>query len=207
MCWSAPVSFSSWLLVLFAAALGYVNGAVTGFFALFLATYGCIQLVEGLAWSYLGDPRRNSLISALGLAVILLEPVASSLTLLDSPSARGYLPLFLTIYALVALAMLAAAAVRPQWRLAMSVAPNGHLRWHWLDLPPALLAAWSVCLIAPLFAGGMYITGAFAVATLAASIVGYARDGTWSSMWCWFGAVASLAVIAKVLWSMGSCGR
>jgi hypothetical protein len=79
-----------------------------------------------------------------------------------------------------------------------TVAPNGHLRWNWSNgFPTAAIVVYVFFLVAPLMANGSSWSGWVVLAILAISLYCYKKDGTWASMWCWIGALASVYYIVR----------
>lgn len=89
-----------------------------------------------------------------------------------------------------------------------TVAQNGHLMWHWLPLQWWLYLPWIVFLILPMHFYEPFGYGVFFVTTiLIASMITYAKDRTWGSMWCWFAAVASFYYVFVAFYKSGFCIR
>lgn len=202
MCWSAEASLNTFLFALFGAAIALFNRVADPRLVLFLMTFSAVQLVEFFAWRRIRDrtglPIRT--VAVLLALVIVIEPVAS-IALLDGARTRA---LWWAAYgAFVALAALLAFSGSlgrvPEWTL--RVAPNGHLRWDWLldrSLAVNVLGlAWAAFLIAPLWFSGYRWAFAYALASLALSVVCYWREGTLASMWCWIAALAWVLLVAK----------
>lgn len=192
---------NTWLLVVFAAVIGWYNGYMSIMNTLFFLSFGIMQLVEYFLWSY---PALNSTFSAVGLGIIVAQPLFSILQL---PSLQQMAP-FLGGYAAF-LATTAYALMNPtKYDLKMEsfVARNGHLRWKWLpDNSPLFFGLYMILLLAPLWYIRWYIPLAGAIATLAFSMYSYWRDDTWGSMWCWFAALFSFWVIGCSIARTGSC--
>lgn len=195
------MSMNSWLLVVFAAVIGWYNGYMSITNTLFFLSFGVMQLVEYFLWSY---PTLNAQFSALGLGVVLTQPLFSILQLPTlqqmAPYLGGYAAfLATTVYTLM----------NPtQYNLKMEsvVARNGHLRWKWLPTnSPTFFILYMLLLLVPLAVIRWYIPLVGAIATLLFSLYTYWHDDTWGSMWCWFASLFSLWIIGCSVLRTGTC--
>lgn len=189
MCWSARVSLNTYIVALFGAAFALANGASLKFIA-WMLLFSHMQLVEFFIWKNINSKHWNRIFSWLGLIVLVLEPIASMM--LMNP---GYQRNFL----LVAYAVFCAAIVFLYWPWTprTTVAPNGHLRWHWQHpkMPMASNLVWLAFFIVPLFLAEYYLAGALAVLTVALTMYTYLKHETWGSMWCWIANASWLLII------------
>jgi hypothetical protein len=80
MCWSAEVSFQSFLIGIGALGIAYQKGLSIPI-TLFSLTIVFMQLLEGIVWTYLDNKRVNYLASLTASWLLWLQPIASILTL------------------------------------------------------------------------------------------------------------------------------
>lgn len=196
MCWNANVSMNTWLLTLFAAAVGYFNGFMGLAQTAFFLSYTSMQFIEYLLWSF---PKLNSTISAAGYGLILSQPLFSIFQV-TNPVQRNTL---LAGYAVFLLHSIYLGLQSLTFK--STVAPNGHLKWLWLPDDILFRVLYSILLFTPLYLAGFSNSFIAGLLTLAVSIWFYYKDGTWGSMWCWFAALFSFWIIGSSLWSAGSC--
>ena len=136
---------------------------------------------------------------------MLLQPIALGALLIGSSKKR-----YLALYALFLCAFAAAwwgylpnAKEDSRVALSTSVAPNGHLLWHWLAWPAYLVAAWLAFFVIGAFSafdwdGRIFVLAAIGDrrSAIGVSLFAYYRSGTAGSMWCWVAKAASIYIIA-----------
>jgi hypothetical protein len=219
MCWSASVSLGTFLFSLVATILGVVAGVVSPALAVLFASFFTIQLIEAVAWTAIG---RTCLVDSIGatgpaalaaLVLLHLQPFAAIAFGLGSARVASWpwgRPLMWTLAAVYGVVLvLAIATYLPQLqkmqthtgaRLGMEPAPNGHLRWSFLDRPePLNLAAYMVAFLVPVTLAAPPWISAIVWITLAASVVSYRTQGTWGTMWCWSANAISLVFLGLVV--------
>jgi hypothetical protein len=191
---------NTWLLTLFAAAIGYYNGYNNAAHTAFFLSFASMQFIEYLLWSF---PKWNAAISAAGLGVIGLQPLFSILQVTNPAHLMALLAGYV-VYATHGAYMLFNAK---EYDITMKsvVAPNGHLKWLWLPENTFSTVMYMVLLFTPLMLQGYWIALAGGLAALAVSLWAYHKDGTWGSMWCWFAALFSFWIIGAGFWKSGSC--
>jgi drug/metabolite transporter superfamily protein YnfA len=182
MCWNAEVSLQSFGI----GALGIFFAALTGRslpFLLFYATIVGMQFVEFVVWQYGESPTVNYRASLVAVTLLMLQPVASLLTLPSSAPLIALYALFGGIYLLIR------ATVDPSTeRYRMTKGPDGHLQWHWLQTDPVTrfgLAIYFIFLLFPLVATRQMDYLLIVLVTLGVSLAGFGANRTWGSMWCW----------------------
>lgn len=203
MCWNAQVSFNTWLIVVFGVIIGYVNKLLTVWGALFILSFGSIQLIEMFLWKNLDNKEMNNMWSKIGLGILFLQPLSSTLMLLDEKDKTWFPWLFVGCILLVI--YMAYYAWSRKFNFETSIAPNGHLKWNWIAYPWWIIALWTMFLILPLYITGYKFSFFYTIFILVVSLALYVKDGTWGSMWCWFAAVSAFSLIIKAFWKSGFC--
>ena len=188
---------NTWLFTLFAAAVGYYNGYMGLAQTMFFLTYTSMQFIEYLLWSF---PKLNNIFSIAGYGLVGLQPLSSILQV-TNPAQRNTL---LAGYALFAIQGIYMALNSIQFKT--TVAPNGHLKWHWIPDNLFVIAQYLILMFVPLYLTGFSAAFIGGLATLVVSLWSYYKDGTWGSMWCWFAALFSFWIIGGSLWGAGTCG-
>ncbi len=199
MCWSATVSMNTWLLVLFAAAVGYYNKYMNLAQTAFFLSFGVMQLVEYFLWSF---PSLNKEFSVAGFLVVILQPLFSILQLSDPAQLK---PL-LAGYGLFA-ALSVYIANTPSVKFSSEVAKNGHLLWNWLPSNPVFIGLYMILLFTPIWLAGYKIGFVATITTLLISLYTFGTEKTWGSMWCWLSALFSFGVIGLSLAKAGTCSK
>jgi hypothetical protein len=204
MCWNPAVSLSTFILACAGTAIGQINGLHDWRWSVFYLTVASMQLLEYYIWQTLLRPGQaggaslslNLKLSAIGLALIFLQPVAAGWLIPDARRRAAFFAaysLFVLVYALVA------------WPIEFrtSVAANGHLRWHWLTPPLALVVAWTLFVLAALYLSGMPRRAFAAIALFVLALTGTsyyyyrAHAGTWGSVYCSFVNVMFAVILVK----------
>jgi hypothetical protein len=191
---------NTFLLAAFAASISLTNSTMLPLDVLFLMTYSSIQLCEYFLWKNIDNASANHFYSVVTFIVLLVQPLVSILRMHDH---WNTMILMLCMYAVLLFLVL----LRVQnMKFQATVAKNGHLIWHWLDRQWWLVVPWIVLLILPIYyTYGISITLVFVLVALAVSLISYGRDNTWGSMWCWFGAIASVYYIGIAFYKAGWC--
>lgn len=184
MCWSAEVSFQSFLIGITAIGIAYQKG-LSFPTTLFSLTIVLMQLIEGIVWTYYNNPTVNYLASLSATWLLWLQPIASILTI-QSKLAIPALQLYIGLTLIGGLLFLNMASLREIY--SMRRAANGHLAWNWLkkDWKTAIsLLVYFVFLFGPLAVSKEWAVLALALPTLAFSLYSFYEENTWGSMWCW----------------------
>lgn len=207
MCWNKDVSLNTFLFVCLGVLfIGYTNTFTkykTPFFDdiygyLIVLGFSSIQLFEYFVWSNLKNPTKNAFLSKIGLSIIFAQPVTTLIAINDM-SVRNAMLMY---YGLLVALFIAYKNVFNPFVFTTTVAKNGHLAWNWLKLTgfEQLFAfAWVFFYLFRSYFNKQYIwAGMIAISFLVMYYL-YLRDGTWGSMWCWFGNFLILYYLINVL--------
>jgi hypothetical protein len=190
MCWNQSVSLNTFLVGLFAVSLALYNKIITPLSGLGAMALISMQLIEYFAWGNLENKEAISLISKLGLGLILVQPMISYLVCIENFTTH-VIPLlylcFLVLYFSV-----------QTIDYSMHKAKNGHLSWNWLTASPLLIFIWLAFLLTPLVYAKHYMIAGGLLATVLISLYTYYTANTWGSMWCWIANVYSLYLLGSV---------
>ena len=186
MCWNQSVSLNTFLFGLFAVSLALYNKVITPFGSLGAMSFISMQLVEYFAWRNLGNKAVISLLSKIGLGLILVQPL-----LFHASRVEPYIPL---IY--IGLMVLYYAFHTTTF--SMHKAANGHLSWTWLPTSPLFIGLWLAFFLLPLLYVKEYFVFFGTLLTVLFSLYTYYKDNTWGSMWCWFANVYSVYLLMLV---------
>ena len=169
---------------------------------LFYLSFATMQLLEGLVWLTLNRTRWNVALSVATLTLILLQPVASLMTIEKRKDLRSKL---LVAYGAFVVVLLAWALLTISMDFRMVPAPNGHLEWKWLtqilETPVglSLFAVWFLFFILPSALNGSIIAFACIAFTCAASLFTFYQARTFGSLWCWVSNVVFVAIMLDML--------
>lgn len=201
MCWNATVSMNTFLLVVFSIVVGLYNRVLNIPQAAFFASFGSMQFVEYLLWSF---PKQNALFSVFGFWLIVLQPLFSILQLQQKEHLVSLLTIYLGFF--IAMAYVALNPKKYGITFSSTIAANGHLMWNWLPIDVwGAIPVYMLLMFIPLYLLGYTwgIIGGFT--TLVASITTYGYYGTWGSIWCWLAALYSFVVIGRSIVKSGGC--
>ena len=193
MCWNAEVSIQSFGIGL----LGIFLAAMTGTSVptiIFYTTIVFMQLIEYIVWTYGSDPEINFYASLGGAGLLMLQPIASILTI-GSQSTRLIMLISYIILGMITHVMdQDGRSLRERYR--METGPDtpsddnagvwGRLRlhWKWLDpIPWKSLLVYFIFLIGPLLITKQFDLTVLVFLTLGFSIYSFGKG--WGSMWCW----------------------
>jgi len=195
MCWNQSVSLNTFLLGLFAGSLALYNKVLTPLGALGMLSFISMQLVEYFAWRNLGNKEIISLLSKVGLGLILVQPMLVHATRLKTNVVPlvyiGCILLFYSFYTTT---------------FSMHKASNGHLSWTWLPTSPLFISLWLMFFILPFLYAKDYLFFFIILMTALISLYTYYKDNTWGSMWCWFANLYSLYLL-YVIFSKELCTK
>lgn len=193
MCWSAEVSLNTFLFSTFASLLAYFNGILTFANVLFLMSFISMQLIEYFVWK---GSVSVELLSKLGLILILVQPVLAILLL---EKKKYIVPLLIAYSIFIALVVFIVKPINNiVWK--MERGPNGHLIWHWLDFPLAVMIIWLAFLASRSALNKDWMGFTFIVTTATISYALYYKTNTWGSLWCWIANLVAFLLVFNVIW-------
>ena len=145
-------------------------------------TVSSMQLVEYFAWKNINNKEAIAIISLMGMSLILLQIVIINITVLHGKE----LIIILILILLASLVILTYVINNNKLRMEKGV--NGHLMWHWADIPiPLLIFILSFYFYASFRNNGKFrLIIILAFILLLISIYSYYRYKTWGSMWCYY---------------------
>lgn len=184
MCWSAKGSLVTYLLSVILAAMS--KGKLRPEIWYFMTLFSHMQLIEYFLWTYLKVPSLNAFWSAIGLLVILAEPLASLNLIPNKKWMLGY-ALGAAVYLLT-----------QKTNFMTDVGANGHLRWNWVIPSWSIwMYGWMAAFLLPLLISKEYAFLAWALGTLLFSYHFNVKYGTTGSYWCWISVFTWLIVLLR----------
>jgi len=191
MCWNETVSLNTFLFSLFGINFAYFNNVINGYEYLFYYSFISIQLVEYFTWKHLNNKKINRLLSQLGLFFIGLQPILFILT--PNNVKFNIKASLIIIYILFFIFWI----VYFPSNFSMTKAPNGHLAWHWLNVPPLYIFIWLTFFLVILLYIKKYILCAIHVIVFLAIYYTYYKTKTWASLWCWIANIMAVFLIVR----------
>lgn len=184
MCWNAEVSIQSFGIGLLGIFLAFMTGTSVPTI-IFYATIVFMQFIEYIVWTYGADPEINFYASLGGAGLLMLQPIASVLTI-GSQSTRLIMLIAYVILGVITHFMdQDGRSLRERYRMETeSSIDTPHLIWKWLDpIPWKSLLVYFIFLIGPLLITKQFDLMALVFLTLGFSIYSFGKG--WGSMWCW----------------------
>jgi hypothetical protein len=182
MCWSAPVSLSTFLFSTIPLVLCLYFQLIDIQKYLVYQTFFSMQLLEYFLWTFLNNKLGNLIFSILGFIFIFLLSFFSIYA-----SQNKYTNYVLGLYILFAIYVLYTIPIK----FHTSIAPNKHLNWEWLNLPLPVVILWSFFFMySSMYSiySGNYKDMMMILFTLFIylfSFYYYYSSNTFGTMWCW----------------------
>ena len=184
MCWSADGSLKTYAFAMTIAAIHKYRGILDPALLLFMMVFLQMQLVEYFLWKNLAVAASNQMWSGVGLALILLQPLASAMLLPIEMRNKAWL---------ITLTGTALYLLTTKVNLTTEIGKNGHLKWNWIPPFTSLWTiAWLFMLVAPLWFTGHRLASMFAIITFITSAYFNSKYGTAGSYWCWIAVAGFL---------------
>jgi hypothetical protein len=189
MCWSAPVSLSTFLFSTIPLVLCLYFQLIDIKKYLIYQTFFSMQLLEYFLWTFLNNKILNYLFSILGFILIFLLSFFSICS-----SQNKYTNYVLGLYILFVFYVLCTIPIR----FHTSVASNKHLSWEWLKLPLPIIFIWTLFFmyssLYSLYVGNYKDSKIilFTSFIYLFSFYSYYKSNTFGSMWCWIANVNAI---------------
>jgi|UniRef100_A0A6C0CC76 hypothetical protein len=191
MCWNEAVSLNTFLFSLFGISFAYFNNVINGYEYLFYYSFISIQLVEYFTWKHLNNKKINRLLSQLGLFLISMQPIMFILSVNNVEYIKKLQ--LISVFSIFWLFTLFYFSID----FSMTKAPNGHLAWHWLNVPPLYIFIWLTFFLVILLYIKKYILFAIHLIVFLAIYYTYYKTKTWGSLWCWIANIMAVFLIVR----------
>ena len=190
MCWNAEVSLNTFYMGIFGILLALLNK--TSYVNIFYyLTVVLMQLLEYFGWTYYNNMNANFIVSLCISFLLLIQPIASILTLYAFKNKHNIMKNMLIIYiSLLFIYLLTNKFNKNMYYIYKG--SNGHLVWNWLskkNINILHLLIYLFFFIYPLYIGKLYIPLFAVIGTLLISLYTYYKYDTWTSMWCWIASI------------------
>ena len=192
MCWNAEVSLNTFIFGVLSAVIVLSINKNELPRVLILLTIAAIQLVEYFAWKNINNKKIIKIISLIGICIILLQ-----LIFLNAFYLKGK-ELIIILILLFITFIFSLIHIINNNKLRMNRAVNGHLAWHWVNVPlPLLILIFGFYLYSGI--RNRNINVIFIIVLLSVSLYCYYKYKTWGSMWCYISNILWLILIVKVV--------
>jgi len=166
------------------AAIHKYNRTLNPIILIYMIVFAQMQLVEYFLWKNLAIPSSNQLWSAVGVCLIVMQPLVTAMLLPDDMRNKAWL---------ITLTGTALYLLTTKVDLSTEVGANGHLKWNWIpSFKSPWIIAWLVMLLTPLWITGYRGSALFGLVTYFISAYFNEKYGTAGSYWCWIAITAFL---------------
>ena len=195
MCWNETVSLNTFLFSLFGVNFAYFNNVINSYEYLSFYSFFSIQLLEYFTWKYLNNKKINRLLSQLGLFLIFMQPILFILipNNLNASIKTSLIAFYLLFWVSFGMFL--------NVDFSMVKAPNGHLAWNWLNVPPLYTFIWLLFLLVVLLYIKKYILFTIHVIVFLAIYYTYYKTNTWGSLWCWISNIMAGFLIIRTFFN------
>ena len=193
MCWSAKVSLNTFIYGFISAIIVYALNVIPLYVIIILMSFTSMQLLEYFAWTYMDNKKINEILSYIGLLLIIIQIFLINYL---SPNKQNSNILLRALFIILVFFMIF------QFKnitFKMTVAENGHLLWHWLDLPILWIIIGISLYLIPSYLTKTknYLPFYFMLITVIISLYYYYKYKTWGTLWCYFSNIAWIFLIIK----------
>jgi len=204
MCWNADISLNTFLFGIFALLFIFLANKYSKYklqsfenplVYLFLLEVISIQLIEFFLWRNLENKRMNKLLSKIASFITVIQPLTLKFIM---KKYRYTTLLFYIIYLIIFFYK----HINNPINFSTSVSKNGHLQWNWMNsMNKLFLFTILLFYIIPLFEISKYniFLSLFVIVLIIISMVFYYKDGTFSTMWCFYANLFLLYLIIDIL--------
>ncbi len=190
MCWNKEVSLNTFLFSSFVLVLIMYNNKYTQYkvkelnniwINIFFMSFILMQLIEFMIWRNIDDEKMNEFYSKIATLLLLLQPVASLMTLNDTNIRTIMLSLYLCLAVPFSIFRFITKDVKT------SISDYGHLKWDFLTKKDEwyFFMCWLFFFLFSFFYNGDYGGLSFGIIMLLVILNNYNKDGSVGSMWCW----------------------
>ena len=195
MCYNSTISLNTFIFGIISLLILYKYGniVITPKYLLIILSFTLIQLLEYFAWIYINNKKIIEILSKIGLVIIGLQIILINYFLLNDEIRLYSFIMMLILFILFAIFEL------PKINFDMEKGNNGHLIWHWLDLPLIWIIIGLTFYIIPLLLYKEKVAFIGVSIILIISIYNYYKYKTWGSMWCYFSNIIWIYLIILLL--------
>jgi len=196
MCWNAQVSLNTFIYACISSIIVYNLGVIRLEAIIIILVVSSMQLLEYFIWTHIKDDDMNELLSKIGLFIIFIQ-LLLIINFNKYQIIRPYLILSFMFFVIL--------FILTDFRnvnFKTSIASNGHLRWHWLEIPTFWIIIFLCYYLIPILLNDKndkYYQFAFIFSTLLISLYTYYKYKTWGSMWCY---ISNLSWILLIIYSI-----
>lgn len=194
MCWNKDVSLNTFLFSGFVLLLIIYNNTYTKYklvevdiwVYIFYCSFIFMQLIEYFIWKNINNTFYNSFYSRLAILLVLFQPIASLLMI-----SSNYNKLKWNMISLYSVLVLPYSLYKlTTTTINSSVSSMGHLKWNYFSnfgkYKLIFGTIWLFFFFFSIFLSRYHHVSIFQILLVIVMLYYYYKDGTFTSMWCWF---------------------
>jgi hypothetical protein len=194
MCYNTKISLNTFIYAIISAIIVFLLNEIDNGLILITLSVSIMQLLEYFTWKYIDNKRYNYYLSIIGSLIILLQIILINHFNLYDKNERiiAFTIIFIgTIYIYY--------YIFTNNLFYMDVGKNGHLVWHYTDIPWFILLIIFILYTYPFFRAKRFIGGFVVLISLFISLYFYYKYKTWGSMWCYMTNILWIGLIMRSL--------
>ena len=200
MCWNAEVSLYTFIYGFISAIIVYALNVIPIHVIIILMSFTSMQLLEYFTWTYMDNKKINEILSYIGLLLIIIQ-IFLIICFIKNKKSRN---LLLITFSIVLILFILIEFKNITFK--MTRGKNGHLVWHWLDMPIIWIIIALLFYTIPSVIDKNYLSLLFIIIILTLSLYYYFKAKTWGTMWCYFSNIAWIFLIFKSIFLIYSNG-
>jgi hypothetical protein len=181
MCWNAEVSLNTFIFAFISFCIVISFNRFSIFIPIIALSISVMQLYEYFIWKNINNIKIINNFSILGPIIILFQLLLFNYAFLKGKERIIAIVLIFIIFIISKIIRSYANT-----KIKITVGKNGHLLWHWADLPPILLIFIFILYLYPLSKNENKTLFIFIAIALLISFYYYYKYKTWGTMWCYF---------------------
>ena len=201
MCWSAEISLNTFIFGVVCAIIVYALNVIPLYVIIIIMSFTSMQLLEYFVWTYIDDKKINKILSYIGLFLIFIQLFLINYLSPNKKNSRILLTAFFIILAVVIIIQFKNITFK------MTKGENGHLVWHWLDLPTIWIVILLLFYVIPIIIKEEFISTLFIIISITTSLYYYYEYKTWGTVWCYISNIAWIFFILKSVFVLYSNGN
>jgi len=198
MCYNADISIKSFIFGIVSSIIVLILGNINYIYVLLLLSVTFMQLIEYFAWNNINNPEKNKYVSMIGALLIFIQLLIINIGFLKGT--ERIIILILLFLGIIAILI----HITNKNKFKMEKGENGHLIWHFIDIPLPLLIYILCFYLYAIFRTNNYILAILLILLLTISIYNYYKYKTWGSMWCYYSnyiwILYILLSLSKIRW-------
>lgn len=178
MCWNAEVSITTFIAGFASAIILLIMNKTPYHYILIGLSITSMQLLEFFAWRNIDDKKIIKNISTIGLFIIIFQLFIINFSIYNK-KIRNIAIILLAIYIISFIII-----ISPSLNYDMEKGENGHLIWHWIDVPLIWQIIAYIFYLVPFYLNKDFYILYFGIISLIITLYFYYKYKTFGTIWC-----------------------